>query len=155
MGLFTKNKLDLKLEKFSFKSGEIIKGSFTIDLKKTYHARKIQVSLIGRRKEEERDHDGEYHTYYNTLYDFAIPLAQEGDYQYQQFHFELKAPNNVSSYAGKRTYKQLDGALGKLQEIGKAFSGHSVYPVEWLVEAHIDIPARFDMKKSQDIIISD
>ena len=154
MGFFSKNKLNLKLEKYSFKSGEVIKGSFIIDLKKTYHVNKIQVSLIARRQEQSRDHDGNYEYYYKTLYDFSIPLVGAGDYQYQQFHFELKIPDNALDFAGKSSYKQLNGTLGKIQEIGKAFSGYSLYPVEWLVEAHIDIPERLDMKKSQDIMIS-
>ena len=45
MGLFTKNKLELKLERYSFKSGEVIKGSFIVDLKKTYHVNKRAKSL--------------------------------------------------------------------------------------------------------------
>ena len=154
MGLFGKNKLSLKLEKYDFKPGETIKGSFIIDLKKTYEARKIQVSLIGRRKESRKDHDGDYTYYYHNIYDFSIPLAPEGEYQYQQFHFEIKIPENILEVRGKTTYKQLDGTLGKLQELGKAMSGYTTYPVEWLIQAHIDIPNRLDMKKSQDIVIS-
>ena len=155
MGIFNKNKLNLKLEKISFTAGETIKGSFIIDLKKPYKARKIQVSLIGRRKERERDHDGDITYCYRNIYDFSIPLAPDGEYQYQQFHFEIKIPENILDYNSKPTYKQLDGTLGKLQELGKAMSGYTVYPIEWLVEAHIDIPNRLDMKKEQEIVISE
>jgi len=35
VGIFNKNKLNLKLERFSFTAGETIKGSFIIDLEKS------------------------------------------------------------------------------------------------------------------------
>ena len=155
MGLFSKNKLTLKLEKFAFAPGETIKGSFIIDLKKTYYIRKIQVSLIGRRKEEYvHPKNGVSYNYYN-VFDFDLPLAPEGDYQYQQFHFEIKIPSNILQHSETPVGFDPDSTLGKIQQFGRAFTNAKLFPIEWLVQAHIDIPKNFDLKKKQEIIISE
>lgn len=43
----------MTLEKYNFKQGEATKGTITLNLKKPTHARKLQVSLIGTRKERQ------------------------------------------------------------------------------------------------------
>jgi len=154
MGLFRKNKLDLKIERYNYKPGEIVKGSFYIDLKKTYEVRKIQVSLIGRRKERYTDAEGETQYHFVNVYEFPLPIAPEGKYQYQQFHFEIKIPDTILEQCDQPIDYNPDTTLGKIAEFSRAMSTNRTYPVEWLIEAQLDIPMRIDMTKSHKIIIS-
>jgi hypothetical protein len=153
--LFRKNKLTLKLNKFSYSPGEIIEGSFTIDLKKYYEVRKIQASLIGRRRERYTNGEGKIDYHFVNVFDFTIPLASEGNYQYQQFHFKIKIPSTILEQCDKPSDIDPDTTLGKIQGIARAMNISGIYPVEWLVQAHMDIPMKIDLKEEQEIIISE
>lgn len=154
MGMFRRNKIILKLEKFDYTPGETIKGGFTIDLKKVYTIRKIQVSLIGSRKERHINGEGEADYHFVNVFDFKLPIAPEGEYQYQQFHFEIKIPSNILNQSKEPIDIDTDTTLGKIQHIARSMSTTDVYPVEWLVEVHLDIPKKFDLRESQEIILS-
>lgn len=154
MGLFGADKIKLNLEKHNFKPGETITGNISLNLKKPVKARDITVSLIGRIKERYRNSQG--HTSYRTVdvYNFDIPIRGEGDYQKETFNFEIKIPDDIKKQMKINT-PDLDGALGKLVAISRALSKTRSYPVQWMVKAQLDIPLKFDVKKSQKIVISE
>ena len=154
MGLFRKNKITLRLEKYNYTPRETITGEFTIDLKKVYTIRKIQVSLIGRRRERYINAEGEADYHFVNVFDFGLPIAPEGEYQYQQFHFEIKIPSDILNQCENPIDIDPDTTLGKIQQIARSMSTTNVYPVEWLVEVHLDIPKKFDLRESQEIILS-
>jgi len=154
MGLFGKEKITLMLEKYNFKPGDTIKGNVTLNLKKPVKARKMIVSFIGQRREKYRDRNG---THYRTtnVFDFTMPLGPEKEYQNEKFDFEIKIPSDIIQQTRTPGASQLDGTLGKVVAVGAALSGTRYYPIEWLVHAKLDVPLKFDVKKSQKIILSE
>jgi len=154
MGLFGGEKITLTLEKYNFKPGEMIKGNVKLNLKKPVKARKIEVSFIGSRKEQRRDSKGT-HTAIVKVFNFTQPLGGEKEYQNESFDFEIKIPSDIIQQTKTMHEGQLDGALGKAVAIGAALAGQRVYPIEWKVKAKLDIPMKFDVKKSQKIILSE
>lgn len=155
MGLFGGEKITLILEKYDFKPGENIKGTVFLNFRKPTTGRKLNVSLIGQRKERYRDHDGHTQYRYENVFSFTVTLSGEMEYQSNQFPFDLKIPENVLSQCKTPEMPQMEGTLGKLAVIGHAMSMAQTYPVEWLILSHLDIPKKFDVKKSQEIIISE
>jgi hypothetical protein len=154
MGLFGEEKIFLTLEKYNYTPGELIKGNIKLNLRKPTTARKLEVSFIGQRKEQRRDSKGHTHTTVIRVFNFTVPLKYEGDYMNEQFDFEIKIPDNLLNQTVSPKTPELDGTLGKLVTIGIALSGQRSYPIQWLVEAHLDVPMGLNVKKSQDVIIS-
>lgn len=152
MGLFSRDKITLELERFDYKPGDTIKGSVVLNLKKPTKARKMFVSLIGERKEARRGERGT--TYVNVeVFRFDLPLGGEKEYQNENFNFEIKIPSNILDY-DKPTLPDPDTTLGRIARAAIVLSGTRYYPVEWLVRAQLDVPLKLDIKKSQKIIIS-
>jgi len=154
MGLFGKEKITLMLDTYNFKPGDTIKGNVTLSLKKPVKARKMSVSFVGQRRERYRDRNG---THYRTtnVFSFNMPLGAEREYQNDRFDFEIKIPSDILQQTRAQGTPQLDGALGKAVAVGAALSGSRYYPIEWLVYAKLDVPLKFDVDKSQKIILSE
>jgi len=153
MGWFGPEKIILTLEKFDYKPGEVIKGNIKLNLKKTTRARKLEVSFIGQKKEVYHDRDGT-HTSTVKLFDFNMPLRYEGEYRDERFNFEIKIPDDILGQDKSYKMPELDSTLGKLVAIGAALSRGRDYPIEWLIEVHLDVPMGLDIKKSQKIILA-
>jgi hypothetical protein len=151
MGLFGPEKMILKLENINFFPGEKIKGTVSINLKKPLQARKLQVGLYGVRKERYRGSDGKTQTKTTTVYDFVIPLGQEGEYQKGDYSFEIPIPNDILMIG---TRQRQEGKLGAIADIANALGGQSYYPVEWLVKSNLDLAMKFDVSKEQKIVIA-
>jgi len=151
MGLFGPDKIILTLEKYDYKPGEKIKGVIKLNLKKPTNARKLEIGLIGERKERYRGHDGKIHTKVVNIYDFKIPLDSEGKYSKQEYPFEINIPSNILSLNSR---KNLSGNLETVVDVLGTLSGHKVYPVEWFVKTQLDVPMMFDIKKEQKIVIT-
>ncbi len=155
MGLFGKEKITLSLEKYSFKPGEMVKGNISLNLKKEIYARKLEVSLIGIRKTKQYSTRGSQSSY-QKVYDFDLPVSGEKDYHNEQYPFELPIPSDILS---EKTYR--DSATEKLEDkLGAAGSLISAVTmgksrIEWKIRAQLDIPKKLDVKKSQDIVISE
>jgi len=154
MGLFGPDKITMLLEKYNFAPGDIIKGTINLNLKKPIKARKMQVSFIGQRKERYRDNDG---TNYRTVdvFNFSMPLGQEKEYHKESFNFEIKIPQDVLQQCRAPNTPELEGTLGKVVAVGSALSGNRYYPIEWMVRAQLDVPMKFDVKKTQKIMLSE
>ena len=155
MGLFGPEKITLTLEKYNFKPGDMIKGNVKLNLKKPVKARKMEVSFIGSRREQRRNSNGRTQTHHVKVFDFTQPLGPEKEYQSESFDFEIKIPSDVIQQTRTQHEGKLDGKLGTAVAIGAALAGQRSYPIEWKVKAQLDVPMKFDVKKSQKIILSE
>lgn len=155
MGLFGPEKMTLELERFDFKPGDIIRGTVYLSLDKPTKSRKLAVSLLGKMRSSHRDSDGDIHSQDQTVYDFTLPLDGEREYRDGQYIFEIKIPSDIlqMNQAGQLLQSSMEEKLGGLGSIlGKVMTGQR--PVRWMVQAYLDIPMKLDVKKSQDIVIS-
>ena len=155
MGLFSKNKIKIHMEKLNFKPGDLIEGHVVLNLKKPIEARELRISFIGQRLEEKRDADGDWVRNYVYVFEFSQTLSPKGEYQNESFEFEIKIPDNVTEVSKPPNIPEYDGAVGKLVKFSAAMSGIRYYPVEWLIKVQLDVPMKFDIKKEQKIIISE
>jgi hypothetical protein len=154
MGLFGGEKITMMLEGYNYKPGDTIKGNVKLNLKKPIKARKMEVAFIGRRKEQYRK-DGKTRTRHVDVFNFTMPLGPEKEYQTENFDFEIKIPSDLIQQTRTQHEGKLDGKLGQVVAIGSALAGQRVYPIEWMVHAQLDIPMKFDVKKTQKIILSE
>jgi hypothetical protein len=153
MGLLGPDQMTLKLEKYDYKPGDTIKGVVGLILKKPTKARKLEVALLGKVKTTHRDADGDTHTSDKIVYDFTLPLDGEKEYQNREYPFEIKIPPDILSSPNQQLQQNLEGKLGSIGSIlGQMVTGQR--PIHWLVHAHLDIPMKLDVGKSQDIVIS-
>lgn len=156
MGLFGPGKITFTLEKFNFKPGENIKGKIKLNLKKPLPGRKLQISLIGRRKTTQRTSKGTK-TSYQTVYDFSVPISGEKEYHKGEYDFEIPIPGDIlyEKSQRQRAQEQLEDKLGAAGSVIGAVAMGGRSRINWMVKAHLDIPKKLDIKKSQDIVISE
>ncbi len=154
MGLFGPEKVTLVLEKYNYSPGETIKGTVTLNLKKPTKARKMTVSFVGQTTERYRGSNGRSEHRTIDVFRFDMPLGLEKEYQNESFNFEIKIPDNILQQEKFPGSLDPDSTLGKVAAFGVALSAARRYPIEWLVDARLDIPLKFDVGKSQKIILS-
>lgn len=153
MGLLGPDQMTLKLEKYDYKPGDTIKGVVSLILKKPTKARKLEAALLGKVRTTHRDADGDIHTSDKIVYDFTLPLDGEKEYQNGEYPFEIKISPDILSSPDQQLQQNLNGKLGTIGAIlGQMVTGQR--PIHWLVHAHLDIPMKLDVGKSQDIVIS-
>ena len=151
MGLFGPEKITLMLERYNFFPGEKISGKVALNLKKPTKARKFEVGLYGTRRETHRSR-GKTETRYVQVYDFKIPLGQEGEYQTGEWNFEIPIPDDILMIGSRQ---RPEGKLGVVSDVVSAIGGGTgYYPIEWSVQAQLDVPMKLDIKKSQKIVIA-
>lgn len=146
MGLFSKGKMELKLEKYSFSPGETINGELSFSLKKPYPARGVKVRLLGTETVTKRRGD---HTERKriTLCDVTIPLDGEREYSEGSYKFEIPVPADAND-ASRRP----SGALGDALDAVSYMSG-TRRQIEWEVIGFVDMKG-FDLNKKQDIVVN-
>jgi len=159
MGLFGPDKITLNLEKYNYTPGETIKGTIKLNLKKPTLARKLEVAFIGRRIDRQSSASvigmasgGRHHhssTTYTTVYEFKMPVDGEKEYQKDEYPFEIKIPSDIL-----QNNPTLEGKLGQAATAIKMLAGVSSR-IEWFVKAHLDVPKKLDIKKSQKIVLSE
>lgn len=155
MGLLGPDEMTLTLEKFSFKPDDTVKGIVNLSLKKPIKARKLEVALIGKIRTTHRDADGDTRLEDKAIYDFTLPLDGEKEYQNGQYPFEIKIQPDIlqASSPGQQIHQELENKLGTLGSVlGQMVTGQK--PIRWMIHAHLDIPWKLDVQKSQDIVIS-
>ena len=155
MGIFSNDKIILTLEKYDFKPGEKITGKIKLNLKKPTKARKLEVSLIGQRKESHKSSRGTTSYQTTNVFDFNLPLGMEKEYHNSEYNFEIKIPDDILKQTRAPNTSGFDGAFEKAVSVGIALAGKRYYPMEWLIRVHLDVPMKLDIKKSQEIILSE
>ena len=155
MGLFGPEKITFTLEKYDYKPGEKIKGTIKLNLKKPVTARKLEISLQGKRKTTQYTSKGTQ-TQYQTVYNFSLPLGGEKEYHQDQYSFEIPIPSDILNEKNlqQKSQEKLEEKLGAAGTFisAVAMGGRSL--ITWSVKAELDVPLKLDVRKSQDIIIS-
>ena len=156
MGLFGPDKITFTLEKFNYKPGENIKGKVKLNLKKPLPGRKLEISLIGKKKTTRRTSKGSQ-THYETVYDFSIPISGEQEYHDGSYDFELSIPGDILYEKSQRhrAQEQLEEKMGAAGTLISAVAMGGTSRIDWKVKAQLDVPKKLDIKKSQDIVISE
>lgn len=155
MGLLGPDEMTVTLEKFSFNPDDTIKGIVNLSLKKPIKERKLEVALIGKVRTTHRDPDGDIHSEDKTIYEFTLPLDGEKEYQNGQYPFEIKIQPDIlkAGSPGQQIQLELEKKLGTLGSVlGQMVTGQR--PIHWMIHAHLDVPWKLDVQKSQDIAIS-
>ncbi len=154
MGLFGPEKIMLKLEKYNYSPGDTIKGNVKLNLKKPTQARKIEVSFIGIKIQQQTGMgigptaSSSRSTNKSVVYDFKMPLDYDKEYQNDEYPFEIKIPEDIHHVSQK-----LEGKVGTALTALKAVSGiHG--RIDWYVKAQLDVPKKLDIKKKQKIVLS-
>jgi len=156
MGLFGPDKITFTLEKFNYKPGENIKGKVKLNLKKPLPGRKLEISLIGKKKTTRRTSKGSQ-THYETVYDFSVPISGEKEYHQGEYEFEIPIPGDILYEKSQRQKAQenLEDKLGAAGSIIGAVAMGGTSRINWVVKAQLDVPKKLDIKKAQDIVISE
>jgi hypothetical protein len=143
---FLKGKIEIQLTKYSFSPGEYVEGTVVLKMKKQVHARGVKVGITATRTEHRMGAHGR-RSYSSTLYEFEQHLDGEKDYgpttDPVSYPFKLGIP-------AREAQPMPDGALGTLVKAAQILSSGSSR-VTWVVKAHLDIPAGFDISKHVQI----
>ena len=155
MGLFGPDKITFTLEKYDYKPGEKITGIVKINLKKPVTARKLEISLLGKKKTTKHTSKGSQ-TQYQTVYNFSVPLSGEQEYHQGQYRFEIPIPSDILNEKNlqQKAQEQLEEKMGAAGTFISAVAMGGRSRITWSVKAQLDVPMKLDIKKSQDIVIS-
>ena len=151
---FLRGKIDLILVKFRFSPGESIEGKVLIDLKKPIKARQLKIGFYGLKIFTERvqtQKGTETRTRKEFIHKFEMPLDGEKEYFKGEYFFEIKIPEDI----------QVEPKMPKEGILSILFKGAKVLSeaagitsrTEWYLEATLEIPMAFDMKKRMKINI--
>jgi len=156
MGLFGPDKITIRLDKLQYKPGDVITGSVGLNLRKPVHARKVFVSLLGKVRTTRIDSKGHRHTEDVVVYDFTVPLDSENDYMSEMYHFEIKIQSDILQMhsSSQQLQQLLQAKLGTIGAVLGSIATAGQGPVRWMIHAQLDVPMKLDVKKTQDIVIS-
>jgi len=143
-GLFSKGKVEIQLNKYNFRPGEVIEGTVTFKLKKPYHGNECFIRLVATQTLTEYT-NGRRSTRKTDIFNFKHPLDGEKDYSTQPYSypFKINIPQNV-------TAPTPDGTLGTVLKAASFLSKQSKR-VNWYLKAQLDIPKAIDMRKKVQI----
>jgi|GEM_PF-730178 len=165
LSFFKKNQIQVSLQKYSFIPGEIIKGTVGLKLKRPLQAKKLTISLIGRRIVHQGNiaigpvrlgNQGQQTQVY-TIYHFEIPLDEEAVYFHEFYPFELPIPPDILQSAQQNFHTTLTGLGKTLAEIAQVMNELNMAGsrVEWSVDAQLHVPLKIDIVNSQKIVLSE
>lgn len=151
---FLRGKIDIILVKFSFSPGELIKGKVLIDLKKPIKARQLKIGFYGVKIFTERiqaQKGPQTRTRREFIHKFEMPLDGEKEYLKGEYPFEIKIPEDIQ----REPKVPKEGILSILIKGAKVLSESMgmTSRTEWYLEATLEIPMAFDMKKKVSINI--
>ncbi|MEK7607059.1 MAG: hypothetical protein AAB444_02595 [Patescibacteria group bacterium] len=148
-------KINITLEKYNFAPGETVAGKVFVELKKPTIAKRLNLALMGVRETTSRVKNSRgassMATRSDFIHNFEMPLKEEGEYQSGEYSFEVKIPSDVSVLQAPA----LDGTIGVIAKAAMALataSGANAR-VHWYIEASLEVPKAFDIKKKVDITV--
>lgn len=148
-------KINITLEKYNFTHGETITGKVLLELKKPTIAKRLKLALVGVRETTSRVKnsrgDSSMETRSDFIHNFEMTLKEEGEYQSGEYPFEVNIPSDVSALP----VPALDGTIGVIAKAAMALAAASGVNsrVHWYIEASLDVPKAFDIKKKVDITV--
>ena len=140
-----KGKIEIKVAKNGYNSGEEISGTVTLTSRKHLQMNRLYVALIGYEIIERRDSDGDRKTRRNEIYRNEQNLAEVSDLAAgakQSFAFTLVAPGNnpTGETVGEVPAKVLGAVNTAANVIGALGMGNRSRRLEWKLEARADLP---------------
>lgn len=148
-----KGKIRIDLDKSDFSPGETIKGKVSLEIKKSIPARQLKVTLVGIRITTQQiitQKGPTTKTKRSTIHHSENSLAEEKQYFKGEYPFKIKIPADILQKSS--TSKGVLGILSKAAEVLKGVTETSSR-IEWHLEASLDIPKAFDIKKRVQINI--
>jgi hypothetical protein len=140
-GFLKGGKININLNKLSFKHGEMVEGKVDLNVKKAKNARGVKVKIYAVRKERSSSGNG---TTNRTLFSYEQPLDVEREYSPGNYNydFKLQVPDEQKI--------NIEGNVGTALNAIKAF-GNMVSPTYWYIEAKLDVPGGLDINKKVQI----
>jgi len=155
---FGKGEINIALEKYNFSPGEIIKGKVSFELKKPTLAKKLKITLVGVRITNQQvqhpNRPPSMETRKDFIHHFEMLLNGEKEYLKGEYPFEIKIPDNVLGLSSlpKEATEGILGVVLKAAETLSKMSG-ATSRIEWYLEASMEIPSAFDVKKKVNITV--
>ena len=160
---FGKGKIEVVLDKMTYKPGETIKGKVILKLNKPVKAKRLKLLFYGEKTSRAPatrgfgtggvsvsvgPSAGRYETRTVRIYSFETDLDGEKEYTGGEYEFEVAIPSDIMTKA------DLDkmGFLGNLAKFAEAM-GTKVVP-RWYVEAVLDVPFGIDVSKKVQISVA-
>lgn len=153
-----RGKIEISLEKFNFSPGETIKGKVSLELKKPIRARELKVTFSGFKTTTRQMITSQgapsTETRKEFIHHFDMPLDGEKEYQKGEYPFEIKVPGDILQRISipKEVSESGLGAVFKAAEILSSMTGITTR-IDWYLEASLEIPKAFDIKKKITINI--
>ena len=124
-----KGKIEITPEKYSYSSGETIKGKITFKLKKPVEASELNIRLLGERIDN--DHSNKESSSKSTIFDFTQPIDGKKVYSAseQVYDFSIKTPKNIVT--------NIKGITGTLVKSAMILSSKSTM-VKWYLIATLE-----------------
>jgi hypothetical protein len=163
-------KINIKIKKTYFKTGEEIEGKATLNFRKQKFAKALKISLNGTRVVIQKDRNGS-RTKFFKFYKNEKLLDIEKDYLNETYPFRLKVPEDIIKKAKEFNEMQQDiveDEQGKISYQTSSFRKKSSKIVEWgqrrglvdfykydkyFLELVLEIPKGFDIKVTRDLTI--
>jgi len=149
-------KIDIQMNGFNFKPGDIIQGTVTLTLNKNIKAKGLIISLIGE-QETISYHEGHRRRDINKVFDLGYPLDGEKEYSAgtpMSYPFRIIIPSNIlaGSAPGGGLIQNPGGALGMVVGIAQSVASNylsmsSRKLTQWYIFAKLDMPWAFDISK--------
>ncbi|MFH0955590.1 MAG: hypothetical protein V1777_05790 [Candidatus Micrarchaeota archaeon] len=130
-------KIDIKLAKFQFASGETIAGTVTLQVNNPKKARGVRIEFFG----EQITGYGKNRRL-SRVYEFSLNLDGEKEYfGYKEYPFQITIPQNL--FAPKT---DTEGVMGTVLQAAQML-GAWPQPVQWYLAASLDLAVSFDISK--------
>ncbi len=165
MGLFSKGKIEMFLNKYNYNPGDSITGKLNLLMKKKKKkpviGRGLSVGLFGTKTVTTTKPDGEEKSTTHSIFDIEIPLDGEKEYTGGAYEFDIKIPESILE--GRASLPEQEVQEGTAMKAAKVVrflrtgelrgKTRTMSRVEWHVVANLDIQRGFDLQKTQQITI--
>lgn len=151
---FTKGTLSITVDKFDFSLGDFIEGTVSLKLKNKLEAKALTVRLVCEKEYEGRDSKGHIQKTVHRLFDFAVPLDGEKEYDAEEksYHFKIGIPQE------KPVDAAVDTAITAMPELlakmVNAIAASSKITMYWFLEARLDVPWAVDLTEKVQINVT-
>ncbi len=146
---FLRGKIILSLPVTTFSPGDIIKGSFELQAKKTISGKRLIVSLIGTQHERSRKKDGNTSTQTYEIFRKEVLIEEAREYPagYNQIYdFELPVPaSDRPEFMNNELLRSLVTAA--------SFLGNRRIEVRWRIEARLQAKG-IDLARSRRVTLN-
>jgi hypothetical protein len=154
LGLGSKGKIEIQLDKVNFHSGDTVQGAVALKLSEPIKAKELCITILGR--EITTSNNRNIRNTQRDLFSFKQTLDKEKEYTVSEnplvYPFKITIPKGVLPEEPKK----IEGGLGQALQIGQMIG---MIPsqrkrVEWSLTAKLDIRMGFDINKTIQINVT-